>query len=490
VPEASASDLRATAKDERGLLRNAGALVSSRLIVAALGWVGSILIVRALSPEDWGQFSLIFTVLGMVSFMSSLGSSRIVLRELTRGEQDPGAYAGAYVVLRGLLGLFAYACAVGFVVLAGYPEEVVRGTALAGVVLVIAAAGSGLDVVFQAHLRMGVVATASVLGQVVQLALVVLVAVTAPALLLFVLPAIAFDVVATAWKAARVRRLLSLRPAVNARVWWAILKQAAPLAAGTACATVAVSVDLIVLSQVDSFSAVGSLAVADKFVVLVAFVPKAVGPPLVALLVRAWPAQVDRFYETLRRATLLLAVLGGLVLVGFLPVAGDLLATLYGEEYRDTADAARLSVLAGCILFYVHAVLAVLVAMGRNRDFLRVNALWLLLTATASLLLVPRLSVLGAGLARLVAAAGLLVAVLLLARRRLAQRSVDRRRLVLVLVLAVLATAVGLALQAVLWWPLSAGVAVFLYLGLLELTRATGPAGLRGLAREPSGSTA
>lgn len=475
----------------RALVGSASALLSSRLVVAVLGWAGSILVVRSLSASEWGQFSLVFTVLGMVGFMTSLGSSRIVLTELTRlGPADSGAYAGSYVMLRMLLGTMAYAVAVGFVVVAGYPREVVTATALAGVVLILGAGASGLDVVFQSALRLGAVATANVLGQLGQLALTAAVAVARPSLLMFVLPAIAYDAIAGWWKVRKVRPLLRIRLRVDVPGWGRILVQAAPLAAGTAFASIALSTGLIVLSKVDSFARVGELAVADKFVMIVAFVPLAVGPPLIALLVRSWPDRPDTFYANLRRGTLLMSLAAGLLLVGFVPVAGDIMALLYGEEYRSAETAAQLSVVAACLQFYSHIALVGVVAMGRSRDYMLFHLIALLLTLGTSLALIPFLSVLGAGLARTVTALVMLVFLALLVRRRMTGRFLDGRKQVVIGLAAGAGLGTGALLQLVLWWPLACAAGVLLYLAVLELTKVTGPAGLRSLGRDDANGDA
>lgn len=470
----------------RGLLSNASALISSRLVVAVLGWAGTILIVRVLTPVEWGQFSLVFTVLGLFSFMTSLGSSRIVLAELARAGPQAGRYAGSYVVLRLLLGAAAYASAVAFTIVVGYPPEVVAATALAGIVLIIAAAGAGLDIVFLSELRAGPVATGNVLGQLAQLGVTVLVAVTRPSLLLFLLPALAFDVIAAAWKAAKVRQVLPVQLRVDVAAWRAILVQAAPLAAGSAFTTIALSVDLVLLSKVDTFAAVGALAVADKFAMVVAFVPVALEPPLMALLVRSWPAEPAVFYRTVRHAMLLMSVSAGLVLVGFLPVATEVVSTLYGAEYGRAATAAQLSVVAGCLQFYSGTVLGSFVAMGRNQAFVWFSLAALAVTVATSALLVPAYSVVGAGYARVASAGIMLVVLVVLVRRQMTDRVLAARQHVAVAACALASLAVAAGLAAVTWWPVAAAGGVLVYLSSLHLLRVTGPEGLRSLAQDTS----
>ncbi len=92
---------------------------------------------RTLSAEQWGRFSFVFSFLGVLSVFTELGVGGIAIKGLLADEDRPG-FAGAYITLRGALGALSYALAVGFVVVAGYPAEVVHAMAIAGVVMVIA----------------------------------------------------------------------------------------------------------------------------------------------------------------------------------------------------------------------------------------------------------------------------------------------------------------------------------------------------------------
>jgi O-antigen/teichoic acid export membrane protein len=212
-------------------------MVGARYVVAALGWAGTVLIVRHLSVEQWGAFSFVFSLLGLLAVFTELGLGRVAIKGLVDGERDRATFAGTLVVLRGLLGLLAYLAALAFVVLADYPGEVVRATAVAGLVVVLATPSHAVEGVFQAHLQMGTVAVGNVLGQLAQIALVVALVSAGGSVVLFTVPAVACEVVILAWKVRRVRRLQPVRLNVDLATWWALLKEAAPLAAGVVLAT-------------------------------------------------------------------------------------------------------------------------------------------------------------------------------------------------------------------------------------------------------------
>lgn len=466
------------------LVSNTSALMASRLLVAALGWAGTVLIVRALTPEQWGQFAFVFSLLGLLSVVTDLGASRIVLSELGKPGVDQGGFAGQYVLLRAALGLLAYLVAVAFVVVARYPAEVVVATAVAGLISIVASFSSGLDVVFQSRLRLGVVATASVVGQVVQLGATVLVALIDPTLLLFIVPAILYDVVAGAIKLRRVRRIVVLRYGVDRRTWWFILRQAAPLALIGLVTAVGGRIDVIVLSWLDTFEAVGAYSVALKFSMIVVFIPSALAAPLLTLLVRSWPDHRHEFAGALRQGLSLLVLAAGMVLVSFLPVAANVVSLLYGSEYADVALAAQLSVTATCVSFVAYLAAGLFVAQERYRDYLLVMCIGLVLSVVGNLVLVPVMSYDGSALAHLVRELVVLaiIGAILIRQRHVVHLQLGQQVRVLVATLAGLL--VGFGLVRVAPWPVAAAGAVATYVGLLELLHATGPGGLRGAVRD------
>lgn len=469
-----------------GLLSNAVALLGGRVVVAALGWAGTLVVVRSLSAEQWGRFSFVFALLGLLSFATDLSSSRVLVVALTRRDADRARLAGTYVCLRALLGVAAYLLAVAFVVLAGYPRDIVQATALGGLVLVVGAAGGALDSVFQAEMRQGHVALGDVLGQIVQLALTVAVATTHPSLLWFVLPALAFDVVGVAWKAVAVRLLVVPRLNVQLGLWASLLRQAAPLALGAALFLLTVQAPVVLLSRLreDGFVAVGQYTVALKFVVLGAFLPAALTSPLLPLLVRSWPVDRALFHRTVSRAVLLVTVGGGLVAAGLLPVMGEVVSLLYGEAYRGSATSATVLLAASCLGFATPVGVVVLITVGRNRAYVVLGLLYLTVVVGGTVLLAPRWSYEGAAVAAAAGEVVTLLALLALAARAGALGVLPLRASCGVAASAATSAVLGHVAAELLPWPVAAAAALALDLVLVQTLCLTREGGLRGLLLE------
>lgn len=391
--------------DDRGraAARNTIALLASRVLISALGWAGSIVIARALSPEQWGQYSFVFGLLGLLSIVTDLGVGRVVLARLVDEEDvDVPLVASSFIALRVLLGLVGYALAMLYVTVVDHPDQVVRATALAGLVVVIATPSHALTLLFQARLRLTVVAAAEALGQVVQLALTVLAALVAPALLVFVLPVIANELVKIGLKVRGVRAgVTGPRPARQVQVWrWrSMLVDAVPLTIGVALTTLLHKVDVVLLSRLDTFESVGLYSVGYKFADVLALVTSAVMGPTLTLLMAAWPKDPDGFRARTRHAALLLALLGSLAVAGFWAAAHPLLTLLYGERFGPAAGAARLLVVGACLSMVTQVGFNVLVGTGRQRVYPYVGLVGLGVNVGLNLVLIPRMSYDGAAAA-------------------------------------------------------------------------------------------
>lgn len=460
-----------------GLVRNAGALLGSRLIQAVLAWCGTILIARTLSLEQFGQFTLIFTVLGLMSVVTDMGIGRLAVRGMLEGTHS--GFAGSYLVLRSLMGVAGYGVALLVVVAAGYPDEVVRATAVAGVVILLATPSSALDVVFQARMKMGTVGVAATVGMLAQVALTAAIATAGGTLLLFTIPAVLFEIVVLAWKVRAARRLVTLRPRVDLRVWGALLREALPLSVGLGLATVYTRVDSLMLSKLVDFEAVGIFGVSYKFIDVLHFAATAVTVPLLTLLVQSWPDDMRAFVASFRRGAMLLGLIGGLALTGLLGFAGPLTHLLYGAPYAVGADTTRVLAGAEMFAFTTSIVMCCLVASDRHRSYPLVMVIGLLVNVGLNLVLIPAQSYLGAAFATLASNALVAAMMLWLLLRIPRVRPLGLGRLWAAPAALVVGLAVGFLADQLVPWVVAAALSAVAYAVAATALGLTGAAGLR-----------
>ena len=462
----------------RGLVGNAGALLGSRLLRALLSWAGTIMVARTLSPEEFGQFTLVFTVLGLMSVVTDMGIGRLAVRGIL-DDHSARTFPGTYLALRSLLGVVGYVVAVVVVVVMGYPREVVVATAVAGVVIVLATPSNALLAVFQARMRLGTVSIAETAGTLAQLGFTAAVVLAGGTLLLFVLPALLYEVVVLAWKIVAARRLVTLRPRVDLPMWRGLMREALPLSIGYGLLTIYTRVDAVMLSKLSGFESVGIYGVSYKFVDLVHFVSSAVTIPLLTLLVRSWPQHLEEFRAAVRRAAMLLAVAGGLALTGILGFIGHATDFLYGHHYAAGAHATRVLTLAEMLAFATSLALCCLIASERHRHYPLVIAAGLAVNVGLNVVLIPRLHYDGAALATLISNILVASALWWALLRVPGVRPLRLGRAAAAVPAVALGLITGWLLDAVVPWPLAATVSGVVYALTVTALGLTTAAGLR-----------
>jgi O-antigen/teichoic acid export membrane protein len=465
-----------------GLLRNAGSLLTGRVLVAIMGWTGTVLISNTLSPTQFGQFSLVFSVLGMLSVVTELGLGRVVINGVLDERRDRGAFAGNYVLLRLTLGVVGYVLALAFSLLAGYPSAVVRTMAVAGLVVLLATPSHAYNVAFVSTLKMPRLAVAEALGQAAQLAFTVVLVVHGGTLAWFAVPAVVCEIVILSAKIGPARRLLPFRYAIDTAEWWRMLREAVPISVGTALATVYYRVDSVMLSKLDTFQSVAAYGIAYKFVDLAHFVSTALSYPILTLLVRAWPEHLPAFRDGMRRGVTMLAIASTLIVTEMLVFARPLVAFLYGR-YVAVAGTAKILVIAECVGYFGTFAFSVMLAAGNHRRYPVVTGIGLVLNVVLNLVLIPRYSYRGAAINTLVTEVVVAVALWWLVLRWPGLRPLGLGRLPRLGVAFGVGLGAALGARALLPWPAAALITAVVVLGAVQLVGAAGPGNLYSALR-------
>ncbi len=148
--------------------RNSFWLIAQPLLMNAIAIVSTAYIARTLGPEDYGRFVTALAFIAMFVPVTNLGLRFVTIRDLASGTyvragaspgpEEMGSYVGRMLVLRLLLGLACAVVALAAVGVSGGSEETVRVTQIASAIIVLQAASSAFNDVFQAFEAMKLVA--------------------------------------------------------------------------------------------------------------------------------------------------------------------------------------------------------------------------------------------------------------------------------------------------------------------------------------------
>ena len=373
-----------------------------------------------------------------------------------------------------------------WVTIGPYPSNVVVVTAVAGLNLVILSAGWGIGLLFTARLWMRSVAIALFAGQVVQLALTVAIVFGGLASPIAfagatVLNSLVF-VVLLLFASRNVARLTVM---VDLHRWGLWLREAAPLALGSALDTIYYRIDIVMLSILGTFREVGSYSVAYKFSDLLGAVPGAVITPAAALLIGYWAKEnFGAFHKTVRQAYLLLIVAAVGAGVGFFLVADHLVPLLYTSRYASSTYSARLLVIGQTLHFFTLLWLVILIAVGKRLLYPLVMLIGVVINIGLNLLLIPRYSFNGSGWATIVTEIIVFIALGIGALRINGVRPLPIKATLKTFFAAFVMIAIWLATESVMPWWSAVAIAFVGFLLVLHFLQIDGPGGLRALARE------
>ena len=378
------------------VIRGSAARVIANVAGIVLGLATATLLLRHLGVEDSGRYVTVLSLVGIAVSVVDTGlnvtaSSELALRE-------PGnrrALVANILAQRLLIAPVALLLLVAFALIAGYPSEMVAGTALAGTGVLIVAVADAVRVPLTVQLRNAGLAFVDFLRQVVTLAGVALLV----ALGAHLTPFFAVQVVVGVAVVAVTPFLIG----IDGLVWprfdrddqRTLLRRALPVAAALALGQVYFRLVIVLMSLISSPEQTGyfggSLRAMEAMIVLPVLVA-GVALPLLTAAARDDLARLRYAIEGLSEGAVIAGVLVVLVTVR---AAEPVMAVIGGEAFRPSGAVLQIQVAALLFIALYQIWTVSLIALGRQRELILTNALGLLGVAIFAAALVPPLGAKG-----------------------------------------------------------------------------------------------
>lgn len=387
----------------RRIATNTGWLVGERITQMALGLFVSVWMARYLGPAQFGMLSYAISLVGLFGFMSYLGLTGIVTRDLVLRPQDRAELLGTTLALRVCGGAAGAAAIIAFSLLRPGGDEsrwllLVLG---AGMVL------DGFEVVdlwFQSRVR-------SKVSSIVRTASLAAGAAAKIALILAGAPLVAFAVAIAGQQALKAALFLTAyaRDAEHPAHWRfsgatarRLLRQSWPLILSSVGSLIYLKIDQVMLGEMVGAAEVGVYAVAARVSEVWYFIPVTVATSIFPSMIQARETDAAAYGRRLQHAFNLVAWMGLGIAVLVTLLAGPVVKLLFGPEYHASAAILALHVWT-CPAVFLGAILSRwLVAEGLMMFSLTRHGLGAVANVVLNLLLIPRMGAAGAAIATLV----------------------------------------------------------------------------------------
>lgn len=426
-----------------GLVRGIGYGVSTLVAIAT-----AVLLLRYLGLEDFGVYATVTAILGIVAGVTDAGLTAVASRELAgvRTAHERERLLSNLLALRIGAAALGAAAALTFTVAAGYGRDVVLGTAIGGLGVVLISTQSMLTVPIWVELRIVSLTILETSRNVLTLAFVALLVTAGAGLvsLFAVQIAVGLVLVPLTFRVARLGASVATGIRWETLLW--VLRQTIPLAVAFAMSVIYFRVLVVLVSLISSERETGLFGTSFRIFEVMLGAPALILSVALPLLSVAGDEDEARFGYALQRMTEISLLVSALLAVEIALLAEPCLRLIGGAEYADAAPVLRLQAIALVPLFLTMTWQLGLVAGRAQRALVWANGAALLAVVALGLALVPPFGATGAAVAA-VAAEACLAALLLVALRRVRPEAAPDLRFGWKVVLASgAAVAAGLAL--------------------------------------------
>lgn len=362
------------------------------------------LLFRHLGVDDSGRYVTVLTVATLVGAVVETGFSAVSIREFAlRGPEDRRVLMSDLIALRGAALLACGLVAVAFLAIAGYPAEIVAGSALGVAGVFFEALSSTYSVWLSSTLRLGWMAGLQVVRQgVAVVATIGLIVAEAPLMAFFVALTIAgLAQVASALYATR--GAIPHLPASRLAGGLELLRRCAPFVAAMALSVLYFRLAMILMPALSSDRETGYLGIPFRLLEIVTLISVLLLSSTFPIISRAAGTDSARHrYALLRLSEVAFAVGLYVSLIAF--VAAPLIVEVVGGAgFEPATGLLRILSLSLAAKFLIAAWAFSLLSLDRHAEVLLAGIAATAVALVLSLVLIPALDAEGGAIATVAA---------------------------------------------------------------------------------------
>jgi O-antigen/teichoic acid export membrane protein len=362
------------------------------------------LLLRHLGVEESGRYVTVMSLAGIALAIVDQGLNVSASKDLTMCPREERRDLLANVVgQRILVGALAWLCLVAFALLAGYPNEMVVGTALAGGGIVLVAIGNSVLVPLTVDLRNGGIAFVEMLRAFVVMVGVLLLVVAGARLDAFLAVQVLVGLVVLAMVPILVGRAGVVRPRWDRTRQRGLLRTALPIAAALVLGQIYFRLVIVLMSLISNPEQIGyfggSLRAMEALIALPILVAS-VALPVMTAAAQENTARLRYAIEGLSEGAV---IAGMLIILVTIRAADPVMRVIGGTEFEPAGNVLRIQVVALLFIALYQIWTVALVALGRQRQLIFTNALGLLAVGVFAAILVPPLGAKGGAIASVAA---------------------------------------------------------------------------------------
>ena len=399
----------------RRLAINSGVIFLGNLASGVFTFLVSVALVRAIGPEKYGNYSVVFAYLSLFQVLTGFGVDSVLIREVSVHPERRNRLVSHAFVLRTSCSLLAIIAAWTALRFMGYVGEIRFWVYIASIGLLFNAR-SVFASLFQVDQRVAVYAVPEMfLSGMFNILLLLAISNAVPITFLIVLQTLqAFAVFLAFALLAKFRLKIRITLELDAATMVFFMKQVYPLFLAGLLNALLFRLDQLLIYRMLDSSSLGIYAAVAKFTETLNLIPSVFITVVFPIMCSAFVTSRDYFRNIYRRSMKYMAALIVPAAFGATWLSKDIVLLLYGKEFLPGANSFAWLMWAEVFVFLGIIYSSMLIAAGLQKYLFLYSVVGVAVNVVLNLLLIPRIGIEGAAIASLNSYGGLIFLVQLL----------------------------------------------------------------------------
>jgi len=383
------------------ILKNTFWLTSSQVIAGTLSAILAILIARHLGVEGFGKFSFAFSFVVIFSVFTDFGLITLTTRELARNGLMVKKYIDNIIIIKFILGLLT----LGIIILAlnflNKTAEVKLLIFWAGIWMIIQSFPHFFQSIFRAFEQMEYEAISKIAYSLTSFIIVFYIINTSLGLKFLIQGYVFSALVGLIITIFLIRkRFVKFKSEVDLLFWKNLFREAWPFAIFTIFAGVYFQISTVILSILDTDSAVGLYSIAFNSVIIFFVLPDIVSGSVLPTLSKLF-VKKNLLKELSKKLIILMLCIGLILAIVLFFGAPFFIKLIYGKEFAGATLAFQIMVWVLPLRFMNYLFAVFLIAANLQKKRLNAAIICALFNILMNLILIPAFSFEGAAVATL-----------------------------------------------------------------------------------------
>ena len=373
----------------RTIAKNASFLMISQAITWGLSFLLTIFLPRYLGPAGIGQLQLALSLWAIVSVITTLGTDKLLMKEIARAPERLNELVSATLALRTLLFLLGTLGMVVYLQLANYPTQTIWVIWIIGLGSFIGHLAGTYEAILKGLERMEYTSLASIVSAAVVSSLQIGLVFMGYGIISIAAAGIIASMASLAIQVYFLRKSYSFKLSVNRSVIRSVLQASLPYFLVSIGMVLYQQVDIIVISLLADEQTVGWYGTATRLFGTLLFIPNVFVIALFPALSRTYTGTTNGSNGLAQKSLNILMLVGIPLGFGMAMIANPLVVLLFGPAFANSGPVlAVLAVL--LIVTYMNMLLGfLLISMDRQKTLAVVMIIMTIATIPMDLILVP-----------------------------------------------------------------------------------------------------